>query len=58
METLQKKDLFQLKGGGELGTACGAAIAFNIVMIAVSPLFALYLASKTVGVCAIEAAVT
>ena len=58
LEALKKEDLVQLEGGGAPGTACGAAVAFNLVMIAVSPLFALYLASKTIGVCAIEAAVT
>ena len=57
MNTLKKKDLVQLEGGGP-GTACGAAFAFNLVMIGVSPLFALYMASKTIGICAIEAAVT
>ncbi len=57
MEAMQKEEMAQLKGGGP-GTVCGAAIAFNIVMIPVSPLFALYLASKTIGVCAIEAAVS
>ena len=58
METLKRDEMVLLDGGGEVGTACGTAVAFNLVMIAVSPLFALYLASKTIGVCAIEAAVT
>jgi len=58
VEALGKKEMVELEGGGGLGTACGAATAFNLVMIAVSPIFALYLASKTIGVCAIEAAVT
>ena len=58
METLGKDEMVKLEGGGEVGTACGAAAAFNLIMFAVSPLFALYLASKTIGVCAIEAAVT
>ena len=58
MESLDNREMVELEGGGGLGTACGTAAAFNLVMIAVSPLFALYLASKTIGVCAIEAAVT
>jgi len=58
MEALDRKEMVQLEGGGGLGAACGAAMGFNILMIPVSPLFALYLASKTIGVCAIEAAVT
>ena len=58
METLQKKDLVQLEGGGLPGTACGFADGFLIGSYFISPLLALYLSSKAIGVCAIEAAVT
>ena len=58
MNTLHRKDLEKLEGGGELGTYCGIAVGFVIGSYFISPLLALYLSSKAIGVCAIEAAVT
>ncbi len=57
MNTLQKKDMVQLEGGGP-GTWCGFAVGFTVGSYFINPMLALYLSSKAIGVCAIEAAVT
>lgn len=56
MKTLQKQDLVQLEGGG-VGTACGIAAGFTFVGYFINPLLGLYLTSKAIGVCAIDAVV-
>ena len=58
METLRKQDLVQMEGGGWPGTACGIAVGFLIGSYFINPLLTLYMSSKAIGVCAIEAAVT
>ena len=58
METLQQADLVQLEGGGLLGKYCGFAVGFMIGSYFINPLLGMYVTSKAVGVCAIEAAVT
>lgn len=56
METLQRKDLVQLEGGGP-GDVCGLAAGITFASYFFSPLLGLYLTSKTVGICAIAFAV-
>ena len=58
MDTMRKDDLVRLEGGGLPGTACGFAIGFTIGSYFINPLLALYLSSKAIGVCAIEAAIS
>jgi hypothetical protein len=56
MDTLQKKDLLQLEGGGP-AEVCGVAAGITFATYFFSPLLGLYLTSKAVGVCAIAFAV-
>ena len=58
MESLKKEELVQLEGGGWPGTSCGVAVGITLGLGVFYPLLGLYLLSKAVGVCAIEAAVT
>ncbi len=58
MEKMQHQEMVRLEGGGpRLTTLCGTMIAINIGLIAFSRLGALYMASKTIGVCSIALAV-
>lgn len=57
MQTMRKEDLVQLNGGGP-GVACGIAMGITVGTTIFNPLLGLYLLSKAIGVCAIEAAVT
>jgi hypothetical protein len=54
METLQKKDMVQLEGGGP-GTICGISMGIAFGAYFFNPLFGLYLTSKAIGACAITA---
>ena len=57
LEKLNKEDLTQLEGGGP-GTWCGLAVGFTVGSYFINPMLGLYLSSKAIGVCAIEAALT
>ena len=57
MQKMQKQELVRLEGGGP-GVACGIAMGITVGTTIFNPLLGLYLLSKAIGVCAIEAAVT
>ena len=57
MEALTKDEMARLEGGGiQPFTACGFAVGATVGAFIFSPLLGLYLSSKAIGVCAIEAA--
>ena len=57
MEVLRREEMVQLEGGGiPPFTACGFAVGATVGVSIFSPLLGLYLVSKAIGVCSIEAA--
>jgi hypothetical protein len=57
MRTMQKDEMVHLEGGGIAPfTACGIAVGATFGSFFFNPLLGLYLSSKAIGVCAIEAA--
>jgi hypothetical protein len=57
VETIKKEELVQLEGGGP-GTWCGLTLGLTVGSYFINPVLGLYLSSKAIGVCAIEAALT
>ena len=58
MATLSKEEMVQFEGGGiPPYTVCGVAVGATVGAFFFNPLLGLYLTSKAIGVCAIEAAV-
>ena len=57
MEAMNREELKQLKGGGP-STWCGMAVGLTVGSYFINPMLGLYLSSKAIGVCAIEAALT
>ena len=59
MEKMQRTCMVNVEGGGERAwAACGAMVALNLCLIPMTRLGALWMASKTIGVCSIVAAVS
>ena len=56
MNDLRKEEMVQLEGGGVSAyTVCGFAVGATVGAFFFNPLLGLYLSSKAIGVCLIEA---